>query len=145
MTSWVVADAGSLVATAFKETHSEVAAELWKYWDTQRIAVTAPTLFHYEVVAVVRKNVYKGIITPEEGIRVRDRLLARRVTLMIDQHLLRRAYEIATQFNQPTAYDSQYLAVAERLGCEFWTLDEKLFNIVSHTLPWVKWVGNFTP
>jgi predicted nucleic acid-binding protein len=60
-----------------------------------------------------------------------------------DVALLRRAYELATQFNRPTAYDSQYLAVAERLNCEFWTADQRLFNAAHEQLPWVKWVGNF--
>ena len=64
---------------------------------------------------------------------------------MIDDPLLRRGYELATQFNRPTAYDAQYLAVAERLQCEFWTVDERLYNAVKQALPWVKWLGNFAP
>jgi hypothetical protein len=42
-----------------------------------------------------------------------------------------------------TAYDSQYLAVAERLKCEFWTADSRLVNAVAPHLTWVKWMGNF--
>jgi len=53
-------------------------------------------------------------------------------------------YALAAQFNRPAAYDSQYLAVAERLGCEFWTADERLYNAVKTHLSWVKWLGNFT-
>lgn len=65
------------------------------------------------------------------------------IQFYIDEILLRRAFEIAVQFNRPTAYDSQYLAVAERLECEFWTADERLFNAVNQQLAWVKWIGNF--
>ena len=42
--------------------------------------------------------------------------------------------------NRPEAYDTQYLAVAEREGCEFWTTDSRLYNSVHHTLPWVQLV-----
>ena len=63
---------------------------------------------------------------------------------MSDDSLLKRAYELATQYNRPTAYDSQYLAVAERLNCEFWTADERLANAVGNDLSWVRWVGNFS-
>jgi predicted nucleic acid-binding protein len=46
--------------------------------------------------------------------------------------------------NRPTAYDAQYLALAERLACDFWTADERLFNAASQQLPYVKWVGNLS-
>jgi predicted nucleic acid-binding protein len=59
-----------------------------------------------------------------------------------DTALLKRAYELATQFDRPTAYDSQYLAVAERYQCDFWTADERLFNAVTASLPKVRWLGN---
>jgi hypothetical protein len=34
------------------------------------------------------------------------------------------------------AYDSFYLGLAERLGCELWTADRRLRNAVD--LPWVR-------
>lgn len=61
----------------------------------------------------------------------------------VSDALLLRAYELATQLSRPTAYDAQYLAVAERFQCDFWTADERLFNAVSNSLTWVKWLGNF--
>ncbi|MFQ5613908.1 MAG: type II toxin-antitoxin system VapC family toxin [Anaerolineae bacterium] len=38
------------------------------------------------------------------------------------------------------AYDSYYLALAETLGCELWTADRRLHNIVD--LPWLHWVSD---
>ncbi|GIV76846.1 MAG: hypothetical protein KatS3mg050_1240 [Litorilinea sp.] len=55
------------------------------------------------------------------------------------------AWELAKQFNQPRAYDTAYLALAQLHQCDFWTADEKLYNAVKDALPWVKWVGNFAP
>jgi len=52
---------------------------------------------------------------------------------------------LATHFNRPTAYDAHYLALAEMLGCEFWTADRRLYNAVKEELPWVKWLSDFRP
>ena len=79
----------------------------------------------------------------EDSRDARDALLVYDIQYHVDEELLKRAYELATDFNRPTAYDSQYLAVAERLNCDFWTADQRLFNAVREQLGWVKWVGNF--
>jgi predicted nucleic acid-binding protein len=128
MTSQVVADSGLLIATAFEETYSEKAAALWEYWDDSQIIVFAPNLFRFEIVAAVRKHVYRATIPPDVGLTIRDEFLSKKVQLKMNDGLLRRGYELASQFNRPTAYDSQYLAVAEHLGCEFWTTDERMFS-----------------
>lgn len=144
MTSWVVADSSLFLSTVLIETHSLQAKSLMRLWSVQNVRIAAPSLFRFEIVSVLRKHVYRGILTSDEGTNLCNLVLAEPVRLLMDKALLRRGYELATQFNRPTAYDSQYLAVAERLGCEFWTADEKLFNAVKQSLAWVKWVGNFT-
>jgi predicted nucleic acid-binding protein len=40
-----------------------------------------------------------------------------------------------------SAYDSSYLALAEREGVDLITADERLFNSVQKDLPWVRWIG----
>jgi len=52
---------------------------------------------------------------------------------------------MATRLNLPAAYDAYYLALAEMLGCEFWTADKKLCNTVKDSLPWVKFLGEYQP
>jgi len=145
LASLVVADSGIFLATVLLEPHTSQAKALVAFWEETGIQVAAPTLFRYEIVAVTRKSVYQKRLSAEEGIKGRDFLMEFDVQLMMDDNLLRRAYELATHFNRPTAYDSQYLAVAEHLGCEFWTADERLFNTVSQSLNWVKWLANFQP
>ena len=51
------------------------------------------------------------------------------------------ALEFATRFNRPKAYDAQYLALADLLGCELWTADRRLVSAVAGKLPWVRWIG----
>jgi predicted nucleic acid-binding protein len=45
------------------------------------------------------------------------------------------AFDMAERLDRPVAYDAHYL------GCEFWTADERLVNVVQEILPWVKWLG----
>jgi len=50
--------------------------------------------------------------------------------------LLNRAYTWTRRLNRAVAYDSFYLALAERLDCDFWTADRRLVNAASQ--PWIK-------
>lgn len=142
MTSWVVSDAGIFIAIVMNEAQGSRAEQLLENWRNRNLSVAAPTLFIYEVTAAIRKHVARGTITVEEGIKHRDWLLTQPVELYADRKLASRAYELATELNRPTSYDAQYIALAERLSCEFWTADERLYNAVQYHLTRVKWVGN---
>ncbi|HNJ12110.1 MAG TPA: type II toxin-antitoxin system VapC family toxin, partial [Anaerolineales bacterium] len=60
-----------------------------------------------------------------------------------DEELSLRALELAGKLGQSKAYDAFYLALAEKLVAEFWTLDERLANRCRKDLKlkWVHWVG----
>lgn len=138
----VILDSGIYIASVFQESLSAQAQNLLHYFEQQQTTLHAPTLLRYELVAVCRKAVFRQRVSPEDGEAIRDKLLRYPVTLHFDEELLTRGYELATQFNLPTAYDAQYLALAERISCEFWTTDERLFNTVNPSLPHVRWLGN---
>ncbi len=144
MAALVVVDSGIVLATVLQEVPSEKAKALVATWTNRGVQLAAPTLFQYEVVAVIRKAVWQKRITPDEGLAAVEKVLNVPIQVHLDTALLKRAYEFAARFNRPTAYDSQYLALAERLSCEFWTADERLFNAVQTELAWVHWLGNFT-
>ena len=40
------------------------------------------------------------------------------------------ALHLARRFGLPACYDAHYMALAERLGVEFWTCDERLVKKV---------------
>ena len=98
-------------------------------------------MLRYELVAVARKWVYRELTTPEKAKVALDTVLRYPVTI-VDDVLLHRADELATEHNRPTAYDARYLAVAERYQCDFWTADERLFNAVNGNFPRVHWLGS---
>jgi predicted nucleic acid-binding protein len=72
------------------------------------------------------------------------RLLVYPVEFHEDNDLLKEAYELAVRFNRPRAYDTQYLALAERLGCEFWTADQRLVNSTQGQFSRIRWLGNWS-
>jgi predicted nucleic acid-binding protein len=143
MTSWVVVDSGLYLAIGLHEPFAANAQALLDSLIAAKYQMAAPYLFRYELALVTRKYVARGRITLDDAQEMLRGLLREPVEPFADEQLLRRAYELATEYNRPTAYDSLYLALAEQLDCEFWTADLKLFNAVSTKLTWVKWIGNF--
>ncbi len=144
MTSWVVIDASLLLATYLNELHSQSARNFLAQCIQNNITVAAPALLHYEIVAALRKQVYRGNISSDEGIVGCNALFSYPIKFFIDHDLLRRSYTLAAQFNRPNTYDMQYVAVAERLACDFWTADERLYSTLHDHLIWVKWIGTQT-
>lgn len=143
MNSWVVVDSNIFLATVIPDNQAQKAHDLIEFIEKKGLKIIAPTLFQYEIVAVIRKQFGRGIINFREAENAVRILLSKDIDYLINGKLLHRAFEIANQFNLPTAYDSQYLAVAEYLGCDFWTIDSRLVNIISPTWSWVKWLGSF--
>jgi predicted nucleic acid-binding protein len=130
----------------FDETLASSAEALSEGWVRDGLQIVAPTIFTSEVTSIVRERNFRGAISAQDA---RDSLEltfqwpVSTPDLGIDQQ--RRALQIAARFNQPKAYDAQYLAFADLLGCELWTGDRRLVNQVSRELPWVKWVGDYRP
>lgn len=128
MAGLVVVDSSILTASVLEETLTTKANHLLSTWKSANVQLYAPFLFRYEIVASMRKAVYRKRISEERGLDLSKLLLKRNIKFYLDDSLLERAYQLASQLKRMTAYDSQYLALAERLNCEFWTVDEKLFN-----------------
>ncbi|MBZ0299426.1 MAG: type II toxin-antitoxin system VapC family toxin [Anaerolineae bacterium] len=145
MTSWVVADSGLYLTIVLQEPHAVKAAALVEMWKQLDQYAAAPYLFRYELVSVIRKHIARGTLTLKDGHTALQGLFRYPVEIFTDEALLQRAFELANFYNRPNAYDATYLALAEHLGCEFWTADLKLFNAVSSQLEWVKWIGDYVP
>jgi predicted nucleic acid-binding protein len=99
----------------------------------------------FEVTSVIRNHVYRRAVSAEAGQAAVEAFGAQDIVLIHPDRLTMRAWEMANQYSRPTAYDAHYLALAETLGCELWTADRRLFNALQGTLPWVRFLGDFTP
>lgn len=141
----VVVDANILIIYGLSdEPLQPLAKARLAMWHNNGTALAAPRLFRSEITAVVRKAVYQTRISHDDGREVLEKLLAYPIALHEDDTLLLAAYELAEKFNRPRAYDAQYLALAQRLSCEFWTADERLFNAITGHFANIRWLGNWT-
>lgn len=140
----VVVDSNILVALGLSDEplHNQ-ASQLLLMWQNTGTTLAAPRLFRSEITAVIRKVVYQQRISHEQGREMLARFLIYPLEFYEDDALLKAAYELADEFHRPRAYDAQYLALAQRLSCEFWTADERLFNAVKVAFANIRWLGNW--
>ncbi len=143
--SCVCVDASLLVKLIVPEPYTEQADALWGAWIRDGTLPVAPRLMRYELTAVLRKKAYRKLLTESEADTAFARAMMLEVNLIEPDDLHEHAWALARRFKQPTAYDSYYLALAESLGCPFWTTDERLFNVVRDELDWVHWLGDYRP
>ena len=102
---------------------------LFDRWRGEGRPFTAPSLWRLEVASGLRKLSAAGLLTAAETQTLLDLFLSRDVQVSADDaELLREAYLWAERIGDRVVYDSTYLALAERLGAEFWTADRRLVH-----------------
>ncbi len=138
----VVVDASFALKLVLPEEHSEYVRQVWESWVKDGTDVAAPYLLIYEVTSVLRNKVFRGELSPEEGEAALLAIEAQGIHLLHVDGLEQIAWNLATDFNRPAAYDTTYLALAQVLNCEFWTADARLKNAIQGKLPYLRWVGD---
>ena len=89
------------------------------------VDIAAPDLVDVETVAVLRKRWLAGTLTERRFGSAVDDLEAIALERYPTLPLMRRAYGLRANV---TAYDAAYVALAEALGCELLTGDQRLAN-----------------
>ncbi|MFQ5812517.1 MAG: type II toxin-antitoxin system VapC family toxin [Anaerolineae bacterium] len=145
MNSQVCIDANLALKLVLVEEDSLKAQYLWDTWVDADVEIVAPPLLAFEGTSVICNKMHRGLVPPEEAELMFKAFHLLGVRLLYPDDLHEKAWELAKRFNRPQAYDSHYLALAEILGLELWTSDERLYNTVKHRLPWVKWLGDYQP
>lgn len=135
----IVVDANLMMALAAQLAYSERATALLEGWQRERVRLYAPLLWEYELATAVRKAVALGVFLEEQATAALERLLSLGVERIVpDAGLHREALLWAGRLGQVTAYDAQYLALAARLGAEFWSADKRLVERArAQGLAWV--------
>lgn len=136
----ICVDASFVLKLVLDEPESEQVAALWAAWAAEGVDIIAPCHLAFEVTSVIRNHVFRREISAAAGQMAFEAFLAQEIALYHPGDLEMRAWELAQQYNRPTAYDASYLALAESVGCELWTADRRLIKAVGGTLPWLKTV-----
>jgi predicted nucleic acid-binding protein len=98
-------------------------------WHRAQMRLVAPEIWLPEAVSVIRRAIFSHIISKDEGQIVVEDIFRLGVEIIpSDQPLCQRALIWAERLGQSKAYDSFYLALAERMDARLWTSDWRLFN-----------------
>jgi predicted nucleic acid-binding protein len=118
--------------------------EAWERWRSEESRFVAPLLMRYEMVNAIDQMSRLGGVSAEESRQVLESALAVPVGYQHEFRDHEQALELAQRFGVRSACDAHYLALAERLGFEFWTRDERIVNAVRPHLSWVRLVSERT-
>ena len=141
MNGHVVVDASLAFKWLVKEIYTAEANALGRSWNRQGTRIAAPYLMPVEVTNALHQRVVRGDLTLEAATQRMQSLLTSGLELHQPAHLYSRALELASQFGLGATYDAHYLALAETLGCDMWTADEKFFRAASPVVRGVRWIG----
>ena len=143
MNGVVVVDASLAIKWLVSEENSDKARAISRSWANAGIQAAAPYLMPVEVTNALHRRVVRGELTVEDAIRLLEYLLASGIELRDVPGLQVRALQLASQLRQGAVYDAHYLALAEALGCDFWTADERFYRAAVSVTQNVRWIGDF--
>ena len=105
------------------------------------IRLVAPALMRYEVTNALYQVAKAGGITIPTAGEMINVLLTLPIQITDEGHLHEVSLTIAHRFRAGASYDAHYVALAQHLGAELWTLDKRLYNTVYPHLDFVRLVG----
>jgi predicted nucleic acid-binding protein len=146
MSNVVVVDASIAIKWIINETDSSTALALLANWTDKGFDVYAPALLAYEVTNALYRRVRKGDIPFADARRGLTEIIFKVVEFDFSENpdFNIRAMELGQEFGLPATYDSHYLALAERRGCELWTADLRMWNSIRGKFDWVRWFGDYS-
>jgi predicted nucleic acid-binding protein len=122
----VVVDASVLVVLVVDDPRAPSASLLMEGWLDAGETIHAPALAPYEVASALTRLVDGGLLP---AARLGE-AWAGLMTLPVDYHRINddgeRVVRIALELGRRSAYDAAYLALAQDLDADFWTLDGSL-------------------
>jgi predicted nucleic acid-binding protein len=115
-----------MLALVLREPHAETVNALLDRWEGDGVELHAPLLAQYEVASGLTRRRARGEFSRKD-VGEALRLIADHEVIFHSAGDLGRIVEIAAVgLERHKAYDASYLALAEELDAEVWTLDGPL-------------------
>jgi predicted nucleic acid-binding protein len=108
-----------------REPHADAVSRLLDQWAGDGSVLHAPVLARYEIASALTKSRVRGDLTAQdvtETLSIIDALGVTHHPPASPEHIV----EIAVDLRRQSACDAAYLALAEQLSAELWTLDGPL-------------------
>lgn len=131
----VVLDSNVAVALALDTERAPVIEEQLRVREEATEALHAPSLFRFEVANALTRNIAADKIDAADAKVAWQRIVAIEISLhgLTDGPAV---IAVARKLKRESAYDAAYIALAQELGAELWTLDGPLSrNAASVDLP----------
>ncbi len=138
----VVPDSNLIVALVLTLPYTSASKRKMQQWQEQNVELVVPALWSYEVVWTIRKAIVLRGLSTEKALAALQYILSLRIQEVPPTPALHQlALEWAVRLNQIVAYDAAYLALAESVGAEFWTADQRLADAARKSgASWVHYI-----
>jgi len=129
--SIVCLDASFVLRLLLSASPEAPAVKMWCQGQEQGKTFAAPGLLYYEVGNALHRYTVRQQLTANEAGELLELALALNLELDHEPELHCRALRLAAELALPAAYDAHYVALAQRLGAELWTADQRLARAAS--------------
>ncbi|MDJ0713807.1 MAG: type II toxin-antitoxin system VapC family toxin [Prochloraceae cyanobacterium] len=130
-------DANFVVKLVNNPSETSPYLTLWDRWEQSQTQIIAPTLLCYEVTNVFHRMRRAGQLLEAEAQQSLSNALNLPISFHNERQLHQQAFELAQKLNLSAAYDTHYLALAQKFQADFYTGDKRLFNKVHPTFTWI--------
>ncbi len=146
-TAPVVVDASVAVKWVLDESDAERAeALLTDCLRAARVIATPPHLHSEAGNAIYQRTRISEVtlrLSPADAIEALSELLEVPIELIAPHGLYERALAFAQLHGLPSIYDALYVVLAQLLGAELWTADQRLLTAVGGAAPWVRAIRDY--
>jgi predicted nucleic acid-binding protein len=127
----------SLVVGLVAHPHRDQLRALWQSWQRNGLRIAAPRLLLFEVTNAIYRYERQSQLKASSADRFLRMACSLPLDLLGENDLHPEAVRFSRRFSLPATYDAHYLALADRLGAEFWTADRRLVRAIAGRLDWI--------